>query len=227
MAKGVESFIEKESIGLDLVVKDVSKKLNGKWVIKNVNHTFRSETLTLLEGQNGSGKTSFLRLLGGVYRPDRGSLIFSDTNKTVRQNSIRIGFCGTSSYLYGDLTLLENLQLYLKLAGGSEGFLEKLVLDFKLQAFLGQPLRQCSTGVQKKASIVRSVIGLPTLIIFDEPLAFLDDEGCSAFLDLLRGLSGLGKIVVVSSNQGNIFRSEGISFFPSSIKDGEFFVEDF
>ena len=196
-----------DSTPIALRAQGLSKKLNGNWIVKNFSCNFRGGCLNLVTGANGSGKTTLLRLLAGIYRPERGEVKFSDSGLTTRQSLRRVGFSGTSPFLYGDLTVDENLRLFLELGGGSKKFLQKLLVDFELLAHQDTTLRQCSTGVRRKAGIVRAVIGLPSLLVFDEPLAFLDERGKVAFFNLVKNLIRLEKIVVVSSNQIESFNN--------------------
>jgi heme ABC exporter ATP-binding subunit CcmA len=158
----------------------------------------------LVYGPNGAGKTTLLRLLATLARPSEGEVLFG--GKDVRHHAAKakaaIGFASHSSFLYGDLTVRENLKLF----GGLFALprLEKKI-DAVLELFrLGDrartPVRKLSRGLQQRASLARAFLHEPQFLLLDEPFTGLDAATVDTLESLLRQLPAQGRAVVFSTH---------------------------
>ena len=172
------------------------------------------ETL-VLRGDNGAGKSTLLRLIAGAHRPDRGTvrLLANGTPldpSRIADPSLRaqIGYLGTESGLYSDLTIRENLELYHALymrdrasakavrAESTGALLELLGLESHAETLL----RGCSQGIARRAAIARTLISSPSLLLMDEPLAHLDSASQERFEALIAERERAGATIVVASH---------------------------
>lgn len=148
----------------------------------------------LIIGSSGIGKTTLLHLLGGILKPESGSINisgtdiseFSDTDlDKFRGNNIGIVF--QKPHFISSLTINENLKLaqYLspsKISGDAKKILESLNIKDKYQ----QKPNQLSEGEKQRASIALALINSPSLILADEPTSSLDDFNCNNVIKLLK-----------------------------------------
>lgn len=171
---------------------------------------YRSELLVIL-GSSGSGKSTLLNMLGGMDRPDRGSIIF-DGRKISHLNDRgltdyrfrNIGFIFQSFNLIAELTVWENVALTADFSRGADVVdrtLEMVGLSDKRSAYPSQ----LSGGQQQRTSIARALAGKSSLLLCDEPTGALDYETGKQILVQLEALTRqYGKTVVIVTHTQEI-----------------------
>lgn len=192
----------------------LSKKFSTNWVLKNVYFSISEGDRVLIKGDNGSGKTTFLKTLAGIYLPTKGEVLFSDSNLSVREDYQRISFLGDESFLYSKLTLKENLDLYLKILSTASSELKKelsaklihLIDIFSLNTHLDTLFERASSGSKKKTSLIRALLISSELLILDEPLVFLDKKSREVLIEELNSRTQSGQSVVIASNQESVWK---------------------
>lgn len=148
----------------------------------------------LLLGQSGSGKTTFLHLLGGLLTPSQGSIYVEDT--ALHQLSSKeldcfrgknIGIVFQKAHFVKALDVSENLLLAQHLAGQKASLkdVKKILSNLGLEDKLNVKINQLSMGEQQRVAIARALIKQPKLILADEPTSALDDENSQAVIELL------------------------------------------
>ena len=148
----------------------------------------------LIIGSSGIGKTTLLHLLGGILKPESGSINISGTDiskfsdtELDKFRGDNIGIVFQKPHFISSLTINENLKLaqYLspsKISGDAKKILESLNIKDKYQ----QKPNQLSEGEKQRASIALALINSPSLILADEPTSSLDDFNCNNVIKLLK-----------------------------------------
>lgn len=148
----------------------------------------------LLLGQSGSGKTTFLHLLGGLLSPRSGAIRLEGTDMARlsgpaldRFRGRHIGIVFQRSHFVRSLTVGENLALAQTLAGMpvDNSRIAKLLDRLNVGHKLEQKPDRLSVGEQQRVAIARALVNSPELILADEPTSALDDENCDQVLQLL------------------------------------------
>jgi lipoprotein-releasing system ATP-binding protein len=166
-------------------------------------------------GVSGSGKSTLLHLLGGMDRPDRGSILIHDQEITVlglqelsRFRNQTIGFVFQFHHLLPEFTALENVMMPLLLRGepASSAHREARVAleDVRMQARLHHRPGELSGGEQQRVAIARALVGRPKILLADEPTGNLDLHTGMAIGDLLSNLHkqhGLTSIIVTHNER--------------------------
>jgi len=161
----------------------------------------QGETVAIF-GPNGAGKTTFLRLLATLLQPSSGTLrLFGRTpdNPAVRR---KLGFLGHESFLYPDLTPIENLTFY----GKAYRLLDlrdriAFVLQFVgLQDWGNTQVRTFSRGMEQRVALARALLHEPELLLFDEPYAGLDARGVATLQTALTQTKAQGKTVIFTTH---------------------------
>ncbi len=153
-------------------------------------------------GPNGAGKSTLLHLLAGLSRPTRGTLEVSGASKDRRRARSAIGLIGHETYLYPNLSALENLVFAGKLYGLSnpEARAAQLLHEQKLDHAAHRPVKQFSRGMAQRVSIARGLIHDPPILLLDEPFTGLDHSSATLLSERLRTLRDAGKAVVMVSH---------------------------
>jgi heme exporter protein A len=158
----------------------------------------------LLYGPNGAGKTTLLRLLATLARPSEGEVLFGgqDIHHHVAKARAAIGFVSHATFLYGDLTVLENLKFFGRLFTLPR--LEKKIAAalelFRLAERARTPVRKLSRGLQQRVSLARAFLHEPQFLLLDEPFTGLDAATVDTLESLLRQLPAQGKALVFSTH---------------------------
>lgn len=170
-----------------------------------------------ITGPSGSGKSTLLNLLGcldvpsaGQYRLEGQTVAGLDDEAISRLRNQRIGFVFQSFYLLPRLTVLENVLLPLRYAGGTDAaaqarphahqLLERVGLSQRLDHRPGQ----LSGGQQQRAAIARALIQRPALLLADEPTGNLDSRSTADVLDLFAELHAEGQTLVLVTHDSEI-----------------------
>lgn len=163
------------SITKELMITDSTGHLT-------VNTKINSGEFTVISGKSGAGKTSLLRMIAGLLKPESGFIktedevwldIESRINLPVQKRSI--GFVFQDLALFPNMTVKENLQY----AAGKEGdqqFLNQLLEMVGLTSFADRKPSSLSGGQQQRVAITRALARKPKLLLLDEPFAALDME---------------------------------------------------
>lgn len=204
-----------------LVVVDALTKTFGQGhtavqALSDISLEVQRGEFVLIMGPSGSGKTTLLSIMGGLMRPTSGHVTIDGkelTSMTQRQLTEArrhlIGFIFQSFNLLGALTVQENVELVLDIAGvgraDARSRARTSLTMLGLEDRLGFRPRALSGGEQQRVSIARALANEPQLILADEPTANLDSTRGHEVMLLLKELaSGLGRGVVVVSHDNRI-----------------------
>jgi heme exporter protein A len=189
-------------VSVSLELRNVSKYFGDLAALAGAQLRVEPGDAILLYGPNGAGKTTLLRLLATLARPSEGEVLFGGQNVRRHAAKATIGFVSHATFLYGDLTVRENLKFFGRLFALPR--LEKQI-DAALEFFaLGDractPVRKLSRGMQQRVSLARAFLHEPQFLLLDEPFTGLDAATVSTLEDLMRRLPAEGKAVVFSTH---------------------------
>jgi heme exporter protein A len=155
-------------------------------------------------GPNGAGKTTFLRLLATLLRPSTGSLkLFGKPLKDGGAQARRqIGFLSHSSFLYPDLTPIENLEFY---AGAFRvrdhgQRIREVLNDVGLLGWRNRPVGTLSRGMEQRCAVARALLHRPTLLLLDEPFSGLDVDSTAMLSSILQREHARGVTLLVTTH---------------------------
>lgn len=157
--------------------------------------------VVLLAGANGSGKTTFARILSTLLPPDDGEVTLDDEPVSERRALVRrrIGFTTHVPLLYPGLTPVENLAFFGRLAGVRDAGLRAvdLLTRFGLKEAMHRPVVHFSRGMLQRVVLCRALLHEPEILILDEPYAGLDEDGVTAVNGVLREARRAGRAALV------------------------------
>lgn len=180
--------------------------------LKSVSLSFRKSEFVSILGPSGCGKTTFLNVLGGLDNYDEGELFvnnfstknYRDSNWDSYRNKY-VGFVFQSYNLIMHLSVLENVELSLSIAGLSKNQRRQKALNALERVGIKEQARkkpnQLSGGQMQRVAIARAIVGDPQIILADEPTGALDSGTSVQILDILKELSKTKLVVMVTHNR--------------------------
>ncbi|NIR43385.1 MAG: ABC transporter ATP-binding protein [Gemmatimonadetes bacterium] len=184
--------------------REVSKRYARNWALKAVDLRVEGGELVSLLGPNGSGKSTLLRVLTGVTRPTYGSVeLFGAPPKTSNGKRQHLGVLPPQSYLYGELTALENLNFAAVMYGlkSHDDELVEALAHVGLEQAADRQVRTFSSGMRKRLALARATLHDPELVLLDEPYGALDVEGIGWVDAFVGELREAGKTLVIATHE--------------------------
>jgi heme exporter protein A len=171
-------------------------------VFSDLNFDVRAGEVLVVEGVNGAGKTSLLRLIAGFLTPAFGSVIFDLENGPVSEGEERgrhVGWLGHQDGIKPQMAAGEQLEFFARLYAATAAVtpaLEQVGLSRQREF----PCRYLSAGQKKRLGLARLILSGRPLWLLDEPFAALDSAGRALAADLMRGHCAKGGIVVAATH---------------------------
>lgn len=159
-----------------------------------------------IEGENGSGKTSLLRMLCGVGHPDAGEMRWCGSPLPAGRDALLqdLAYVGHVNALKDDLSVLENLEFHARISGLDDAR-DRMLAALDAVGLGGRaelPARVLSQGQRRRAALARLWLAVSRrLWILDEPFAALDAASIVRLADLIDAQVGGGGIVVLTTHQ--------------------------
>ncbi|MCH5251632.1 MAG: ABC transporter ATP-binding protein [Lachnospiraceae bacterium] len=210
-----------------LDVKGLCKgyRKKGEYVVRNIDIHVEKGTIHGLIGHNGSGKTTIIKCLTGIYQPDEGQVLIN--GEPVYDNpasKARIGYVADSNQMFGGYRVLELVKLY-------QGLYEDFsVSDFDslnqiFQVNTKKRINHLSKGQQMRVSFMLNMARNPEVLILDEPTSGLDAMAKRDLLDTLVTAVENNELTVLISSH-HLEELEKICDSVSMLKDGEIYLQD-
>lgn len=187
-----------------LEIKNLSKRYNSQWALKNINMRLEKGRIYGLIGKNGAGKTTLMRMVTGLSFPTNGTvtLFGKDRNSNMDEAGRRIGALIEYPALNGSMTAKENLHFQCLMKGIPNFEIEDEMLELTGLKNTGRKkTRNFSLGMKQRLGIASVLLGSPELLLLDEPINALDPSGVIEIRNLLKRLREFeNKTILVSSH---------------------------
>jgi Cu-processing system ATP-binding protein len=181
-------------------VKNLTKSFSKLKVLDGINFTVDQGGIFAILGPNGSGKTTFLKILLGMVIPDSGTIVFDGKDiYGSHQYRNRIGYLPQIARFPENLKVSEIISMIGDIRG--EAFEpDSLVKSFGLEGFLDKTLGNLSGGTRQKVNIVLTFMFDTPVIVLDEPTAGLDPVSLIKLKELITREKSKGKIILITSH---------------------------
>lgn len=203
-----------------LEIRSLKMQFDGLTAVADVSFEVKEGLIFSIIGPNGSGKTTILNMISGIYKPTDGNILFLGQDITGMKPHV-IGKLGISRTfqnlrLFNDLTVLENVLIgrHCRLPGsfisdvvsfGKKKNIEKEALDVAmeyLELFEMTPLKNAKAhslpyGLKRQLEIVRALATEPLLLLLDEPSAGMNNEETNRLVSLIQKVRDYGKTIVL------------------------------
>lgn len=200
----VKFFKKEESIGRNkaLVVKNLSNKYFKKKFLDNISFVVYNGEIFSIIGLSGSGKSSLLKNIIGLYPKNSGEVLFFGKHPFFSKK--KIGYCHQEDSFLPDLTIMENIELFSSVNGIKKELGIKTGIDclkkFRIEKHKEEFPNKLSGGQRKRLNIVLSCLHSPKLLILDEPFAGLDYFNRRLLWDFLTDLKNKGTSIILTTH---------------------------
>jgi ABC-2 type transport system ATP-binding protein len=185
-------------------VQGLNKQFGGKHVVKDVSLCVRRGEIFGFLGPNGSGKTTTIRMMCGLLKPDAGSgtCLGLDIRRQSAEIKRRVGYMTQRFSFWEDLTIAENLEFVARVyqLGNRKDAVKKSLDGLGLTKRASQLAGELSGGWKQRMALAACMLHEPQLLLLDEPTAGVDPRARRDFWDEIQALAARGISVLVSTH---------------------------
>jgi len=181
-----------------VAVNDLRKNFNGQKAVDGVSFTIDKGECFGLLGPNGAGKTTTIRMLSTVLAPDGGDATIGGFSIKTQADKVReiIGVCPQDLALYEEMSALDNLIFFGKMAGlTSKEAREQAVANLKLMELSERgkdKIQKYSGGMKRRVNLAIALMGHPQLLFLDEPTVGIDPQSRNKIFETIQNLQKQG-----------------------------------
>lgn len=158
-------------------IKNITKSYGGRCVLDNVSLSVNANETIAILGRSGCGKTTLLKLIAGLERPDNGQIFIDGVDVTNTPG--KVGYMPQDSLLVPYKTVLENVTLSLILSGRkkseAELYAKKYFKDFFISGTENKYPHELSGGMRQRVAFLRTYMQNKDVLVLDEPFSALDN----------------------------------------------------
>jgi ABC-type multidrug transport system ATPase subunit len=181
---------------------NLGKRFQFNWIIRQCNWTFAPNIVYGISGRNGSGKSTIIRMIASQLSPSKGKVEYTDMGEIVNEDILykSLSLVGPYTSLIQEFTLQEQYDFHFK-------FKQKL-FEFNFDEFLNilefddygdKMIETYSSGMHQRLQLALSLLSKTSLILYDEPTSFLDNDAKKWFYKLLSKFKK-DRTVIIASN---------------------------
>jgi heme exporter protein A len=188
-------------------VVNVTKNFGHIKALRGVTLNFSKGQKTSFLGPNGAGKSTLLRIIATQMVPSSGEvMVMGEDAHQNRENAKRnIGVVGHRSFLYDELTVLENLKFYGSFLNIAESEYDRVLKITDIERWKDTNAGHLSYGLRKRGDISRALLGEPAILLLDEFFAGLDQETSKALVTYMEGLKD--QTIITTSHTPELINS--------------------
>ncbi|MBP3809554.1 MAG: ATP-binding cassette domain-containing protein [Clostridiales bacterium] len=184
---------------MKIILNNICKSYDGRKVLDNFCYEFTSDAPVVIEGESGIGKTTLLRIITGLEKPDSGEIIFEG----ISRESVRFAPVFQEIRLIDKLDAVSNVKLAAREVSDDDIYsnLNSLIPSEELR----KKVRDLSGGTRRRVEIVRACLSPSDVLIMDEPLTGLDDDNAAKVVSYIKdNLSGR---IFITSSHSDLFEA--------------------
>jgi ABC-2 type transport system ATP-binding protein len=172
----------------------------GRVVLDDLSLRLPAGRVPGLLGPSGSGKSTLLRSIVGVQVVERGTVRVLGLDAGSASLRTRVAYATQAASVYDDLGVEENLRYFAAVLGAPPGDVERVLAEVDLADQAVRPVRDLSGGQRSRVSLAVALLGVPELLVLDEPTVGLDPVLRADLWGLFRRLADAGRTLLVSSH---------------------------
>ena len=194
---------------MNLELKSVTKKYGSIIAVDSVSLSLVPGKITVIVGVNGSGKTTLLRILGGLEKPDGGSIFLDNSiiNPDELQQIATVVFQKATMF---NRSIYSNLEFGLRIRGFEREVIKKKIFEaletVDLEGFQNRNAKKLSGGEQQRVALARAFILQPKILLLDEPTSNLDVNSAKIIEKVILERKNSGIFILLSTH--NLYQAK-------------------
>ena len=173
-----------------LELNDVAVARGGITVLEGVSFQLAAGSVRILQGENGIGKTTLLRVISGLQ---------PTVNGTIKAPDESIAFASHADGIKAQLTVRENLRFWAEVYGNASSDVDAAIQAMNLTELIDRPAAQMSAGQKRRLGLGRLLVTARPIWVLDEPTVSLDRASVALFADIVRAhLAGGGAALIAT-----------------------------
>ncbi|MBI5324919.1 MAG: ABC transporter ATP-binding protein [Ignavibacteriae bacterium] len=189
----------------NLKAENITKSFSrNKIIISNINLYLSNGKIIGVAGPNGSGKTTFLKILCGILKPTKGNVELKIDDSIIKTENYfeHLGYVAPYLNLYDEFTPIEHIKIMSGLTGTT--FDNKKAIDllemFNLHKKKDDVIRTFSSGMKQRMKYILAIQRDCEILIFDEPMTNLDSAGVESVHEIIKTRTSYGAGVIIATN---------------------------
>ncbi len=182
-------------------VRNISKSINGREILHNINFDVYEGEIVGLVGPNGAGKSTLLKIMTGLYNYDSGEISYYnyDLKNNFEEAMSIIGTLIEYPDLYYNLSGKKNLEIFKTMFKNvDDETINEIVKIVEMEKVLGKKFKTYSLGMKERLGIASALINKPKILILDEPTNGLDPVGVKNIMNILKNMKNT--TIIISSH---------------------------
>ena len=181
--------------------KKISCRRGFKIIFRDLSFSVNDGECLILSGQNGSGKTSLLKILSGFLELETGELSINHDD---------IHYIGSKHALRNSLSIYENLEFWSNMLEGNKSNIIPALEKFGLGKIKGNQIENLSSGQIKRCSLARLLLANKKIWLLDEPENALDKDFIPEFINIVDNHINNGGIAIIASHRTDLWKNKKI-----------------
>ena len=187
---------------MEAEILDIKKRYGRKEVLCGTSFRLAEKDCVGILGANGTGKSTLLKILAGVLRPDAGRFLWkgADLLRRPRERAALVAYAPQGTPLIEELSARDNLRLWYGAEELEHALDQGVLRQLGVDDFLNMTAARLSGGMRKRLSIGCALAGEPKILLLDEPTAALDPACKERILRCFEGIRDAGGLLVIASH---------------------------
>lgn len=187
---------------MQIQLENIGKKYGKEWIFNNITQSFSSADKTVIIGGNGSGKSTFLKIISGFLSPSEGKIFYSKNNQAILVSDIYQNVSYAAPYIdvYDHYTLEELIQYHQKLKP-LKVITNSFEDEFQLSGVKNKLIKNFSSGMRQRVKLGLAILAESSILLLDEPTSNLDEKGKQWYLNMVEKHASEKLIFVASNSQ--------------------------
>lgn len=183
-------------------IRDLSKSFRGMYAVDRLSMTVPVGSIYGFIGENGSGKSTTMKLLCGHLVADGGEIRLFDRAHTDPGVRVRVGALIENAGCFPGSSVYQNLKMQCINLGieNADEEIDRVLRIVRMEDSAHIKFKSCSLGMKQRIGIAMALLGDPALLILDEPINGLDTDGMRIMREILTELAATGKTILISSH---------------------------
>ena len=183
-------------------LSNLGKRFNRDWIFRNLTFEFEAGKKYAITGPNGSGKSTLLQILSGSSVHNEGQISYHQSEKVIRTEKIfeKVSLAAPYLELIEEMTLVEFFSFHHNMKGWLPNLdTQKIIHILGLGKAAHKQIRYYSSGMKQRAKLAQAIFSDVPVVLLDEPLTNLDDNGINLYHSLIENYCK-DRLIIVSSN---------------------------